>query len=339
LRQCTQCGKYTFSADVTLGLSTRYTRGLKRYAARCCGLGSYRLAADNLRELCGITLSHTVIGEIASETAGEIAAKMENSSDFRNAFQKAKGEVEFSVDGTSVHIRNDDGKAEWREMKVGAFAKRERGESAMPSEWATRKLPKPTVISAFAAIECKEEFLERCQNERRRVGVGGVSSALGDGALWIWSLVFSVFGWTRECLDIYHALEHVSDCGKALYGSGSVFTEWLDRMRLVLLSEGFAGMDRELSLLLGKLGETEQEAVISLRDYLSKNAKRLHYAERLLEGRSIGSGLIEGACKNLVGKRMKQTGACWRLARANRMAILCAALYSDQWNICWKNSH
>ena len=62
----------------------------------------------------------------------------------------------------------------------------------------------------------KEAFQKRCQNERRRLGVGGVTSALGDGALWIWSLVFMVFGKTMECLDIYHALEHVAACGKAV---------------------------------------------------------------------------------------------------------------------------
>jgi len=56
-------------------------------------------------------------------------------------------------------------------MKVGVLAKRKRGESAASSEWETRTLPKPTVVSAFAVIESKEEFLERCQNERRRVGV------------------------------------------------------------------------------------------------------------------------------------------------------------------------
>ena len=66
-------------------------------------------------------------------------------------------------------------------MKVGVLAKRERGTSATPLEWETRELPKPTVVSAFAAIESKEEFLERCQNERRRVGVGGISSALPPG--------------------------------------------------------------------------------------------------------------------------------------------------------------
>jgi hypothetical protein len=319
-------------------LNISYSNGLKRLATRCCGFWSYRHAADNLRELCGVPLSHTTVGEIANKTAGEIAEKLPNITEIRNTFQKAKGETEFYADGTSVHIRNDEDKAEWREMKAGVLARRECGASAAPSEWATRKLPEPTVASAFAAIESKEEFQERCQAERRRVGVGGVASAVGDGALWIWSLIFMVFGKTRECLDIYHALEHVAACGKALYGSGQTFTDWLDRMRLVLLSEGFDGMDRELSALLsGELKEAERESMESLLKYLRKNSERLNYCERLAAGRSIGSGQVEGACKNLVGRRLKQTGACWRLEQANRMATLCAVLYSDQWKHCWKN--
>jgi len=105
---------------------------------------------------------------------------------------------------------------------------------------------------------------------------------------------------------------------------------------MVLLSEGFVDMEREL-LALKELDADQQKAVLSLREYLSKNKERLRYAERLATGRSIG--LIEGACKNLVKRRLKQTGACWRVPRANRIAGICAALYSDQWDDCWKNYH
>ena len=266
-RYCIRCETYSHPVEVTLGLDKSYTNGLNRLVSRCCGLWSYRMATDNLQELCGIHLSHTTVGEIAADTADTIAARMESrSEEIRNAFQQAKGEGEFYADGTFIHIRNDNDKAEWREMKVGAFAKRERGEPATPSEWNTRKLPEPNVVSAFAAIADKGEFQEMCQSMRRRLGVGGVSSALGDGAKWIWNVVWEVFGKTEECLDVYHR-------------------------------------------------------------------------ERLASGRVIGSGLIEGACKNLVGRRLKQTGACWRLPRANRIAGLCAVLYSGQWKDCWKKSN
>jgi hypothetical protein len=106
------------------------------------------------------------------------------------------------------------------------------------------------VVSAFAAIVDKEEFQELCQSMRRRLGVGGVSSALGDGAKWIWNVVREVFGKTDECLDIFHGAEHISDCGKVLFGETQASKDWLERMRLVLLSEGFAGMDRELTQML-----------------------------------------------------------------------------------------
>jgi len=50
------------------------------------------------------------------------------------------------------------------------------------------------------------------------------------------------------------------------------------------------------------------------------------------EGRSIGNGQVEGACKNLIGRRLKQTGARWRVRRVNNMATLCALFYGNQWN-------
>jgi hypothetical protein len=181
----------------------------------------------------------------------------------------------------------------------------------------------------------KEEFQERCQEERRRLGVGGVSSALADGAKWIWNVVGEVFGKTEECLDIFHALEHISECGKKLYGESELATEWVDRMRMVLLSEGFAGMERDLLMLRKGLKRGRRKVVESLLRYLEGNRERLNYCERLRAGRVIGSGLIEGVCKNVVGRRLKQTGACWRLERANKIARLAAIIYSNQWKNDW----
>jgi hypothetical protein len=304
---------------------------------------SYYLASGTLEELCQISISHTKIGNIADAVGEEIAKRQEHCPSFRAAlresFQSAQGETEFQIDGTCIHILNADGTREWREFKLGSYAKRLVCESAFPWEWATRKLHKPTVVSSFALIANKEAFQARCQEERRRIGVGGITSALGDGAVWIWSIIREIFGKTEECLDIYHALERVSNCGKGLYGTGQSFKGWLDKVRLVLLSEGFEGIERELSALKGELkgnskkAKSHRDAIESLRKYLSNNSGRLPYAERLEAGRAIGSGLIEGACKNLVGRRMKQTGACWRIERANRIAVLSAAIYADNWKL------
>jgi len=337
--QCPECKSRSFPVEVTLGIPKRYSNGVKERVAYIIGLSSYRLVAKTLKLFLGFRLSPTTIGEIADQTADEMDARLKKNPDVRKDFQKAKGETEFQTDGTCINTRNDEGKQEYREVKIAVCAKRECGESAEPSEWESRDLPDPSAVYAVAAIEEKEAFQERCQSARRFLGVGGITSALGDGALWIWSLIFFVFGKTNECLDIYHALGHVSACGKSLYGSGQALTEWVERMRLVLLSEGFGGMERELEALKSSLKPEECKPVDSLLEYFRKNSERLKYCERLSDGRSIGSGMIEGACKNLIGKRLKQTKACWRVPRANKIATICAVLYSEQWEKAWNIYH
>jgi hypothetical protein len=122
-----------------------------------------------------------------------------------------------------------------------------------------------------------------------------------------------------------------------LFKDDAVRKTWFEDMRMLLLRRGFDGVNEELACLLtkGLFDGEQQEAIRSLQTYLRNNRERLHYAERLFEGRAIGSGVVEGACKNLVGRRLKQTGACWRKNRAEKMAVICAAIYSNQWKYVW----
>ena len=46
--------------------------------------------------------------------------------------------------------------------------------------------------------------------------------------------------------------------------------------------------------------------------------------------------MIEGACKTVVGRRLKQTGARWRVRHAERVVALCGGLYSDLWDTYWE---
>jgi hypothetical protein len=50
---------------------------------------------------------------------------------------------------------------------------------------------------------------------------------------------------------------------------------------------------------------------------------------------SVGSGRVEGACKNMISRRLKQTGARWRVRRVNRKASLCCLVYSNGWKDYW----
>jgi hypothetical protein len=76
-------------------------------------------------------------------------------------------------------------------------------------------------------------------------------------------------------------------------------------------------------------------ALGALTGYFAAHTGRLNYCHRLYTGRSIGSGMVEGAAKNLIGRRLKQTGARWRVENVNQMAELCCLTYSDHWGLYW----
>jgi len=63
---------------------------------------------------------------------------------------------------------------------------------------------------------------------------------------------------------------------KILFGESSS-TEWFERMRNILLSEGLGGVERELSSLKADLKESQIKLVDSLLEDFRNNAHRLNY--------------------------------------------------------------
>lgn len=110
----------------------------------------------------------------------------------------------------------------------------------------------------------------------------------------------------------------------------------LTQAREVLLNEGWSGINALTSRSaapersLGAAPRSETEVLDKLRNYLSLQADHLHSAERLCEGRSIGSGQVEGACQNLIGRLLKANADRWRVCRVNSMASLCRLVCSDR---------
>src|SRR5262249_23484497 len=56
----------------------------------------------------------------------------------------------------------------------------------------------------------------------------------------------------------------------------------------------------------------KRRALEEVARYFARRADYLGYAERLAPGQSIGSGVVEGVCKQVIGRRRKQTGARWQ---------------------------
>jgi hypothetical protein len=250
-------------------------------------------------------------------------------------FAAADGDIELQTDGTMVNTWEG-----WREMRPGVFAKRHRGEPATADAWDRRPLPAPHARVLFGGIETAGHFGPRIRRWAGRLGIRAPSAVtvLADGAEWIWNQAAAQLPGAAGLLDIYHACAHLSACGQQLYGEGADEARaWLDETRAALLVGGWPA-------LVGRAGaarrpvrsRAKRRALDELEGYFYRQRGHLGYAGRLASGQSIGSGLVEGACKQVIGRRLKQTGARWRVRRANRMATLCCTLHGDTWKPYWE---
>lgn len=310
--------------------------------ARCllCLAGaswSFALAEQRLAEFCGLQTSNFTIREVCQSEGAAMLQWQRESDAAHQPFVKATGDIEFTTDGTSVNTTEG-----WREMKIGIFSKRHRAEFATPEQWADRLLPQPHVRLAFVAIEIADRFSSRWRHWMTRLGIRQSSqiSVLADGARWIWDRARLLFPDATGVLDIYHGVEHVAGTAKKLYGEETPeATAWTDDGRKALLHGGWPELEMQLAAARQThVRPSEQGSLADLRGYFVPHQDHLNYRQRLAEGRSIGSGIVEGAAKNLVGKRLKQTGARWRVRRVNRMGGLCACIYSDHWGTYWANA-
>lgn len=242
--------------------------------------------------------------------------------------------MEFQLDATKVNTTEG-----WRDLKLGVFARRPPGERATAAEWDTRKLPAPTARVVFAAVAPIEQFAPRIGLWAGRLGLTDTAAVttLGDGAAWIWNAVAEQLPGGAGLLDISHAAEHIAAAGKSLFGEGTVAAaRWLEGGRALVLSDGWAGRCDHIGAALEEAPELSGHAALSaLTGYFAAHPERMNYAHRLHTGRSIGSGMVEGAAKDLIGKRMKQTGARWVVGNADAMAALCGLSYSDHWDLYW----
>jgi hypothetical protein len=295
---------------------------------------SFRNGCTLLEQLAGWSTCHEVVRQVCYRQSDEMNKQRQADSPEIEPFRQAKGHMEFQTDATKLNTLGG-----WRDMKLGVFAKREPGEPATADEWDKRDLPAPTARFAFAAIKEIELFAPWWKQWAERLGLDQQRlSVLGDGAQWIWEHAGLQFRNWSGVLDIFHSSEWLATAAKAACGEGTKEAErWLKEGRLALLRDGYVGLCEYVQSSMEWVANRRglEEATPGLLNYLCGHRERLNYALRLRRGQPIGSGLIEGACKQMIGRRMKQTGAQWDVDNANRMAFLCSLAYADSLLLCF----
>jgi len=330
---CPGCGPGGAHVDRLLGLDDFLTRQATRMV--CLTGGRVAFAASKTLASCrGWTVGDETIRSASESQSGRIA-EFDAAPAAGVAYAVATGELEFQPGGTTVNTTGG-----WRDMKIGIFARREPGEKATAAEWDSRKLPAPTARVAFAAIQPIEVFGPRIGVWASRLGLTDTAAitTLAGQAAWIWNAAAEQLAGSGGVLDIDHGAGHLAEAGKELFGEKTVEAKtWPEEARGFLLSDGWAGRCDHIGATLPRdRGVAGHAALGAPTNYFAAHTRSLNYARRLSTGRSIGSGMPEGAAKNLIGKRMKQTGARWGVGNADAMASFC---YSDEWGLYWASTN
>jgi hypothetical protein len=183
----------------------------------------------------------------------------------------------------------------------------------------------------------------------------GVRSAkqiviVGDGIDWIWNLTRDRFHRLAadgtevpvvEILDFYHAAENLGKARNAIYSDpeSAPAKQWYDTWR-VRLRNG------EIEPLLAELDKKAKQAKTPGKrqelqrrvQYFRGHKERMRYPDFEAQGLPIGSGAIEGTCKNLIKGRMDGVGMRWDSNHGvEQMVALRVRKFNDRWEELWPN--
>jgi hypothetical protein len=323
---CRNCGAGLAPYDVTSGFGTeQISPGLAR---ACCLLAvddSFAQSSQKIEELFGQEVSERTVERVVHQV-GSVVLREQNSrleSFFTDRqIHQAKTNPEriyLAADGTTVH--ETDG---WHEVKVGSIY------------WEDRRFER--VGCYIGRFDNSETFGWHLWMEACRCGVREAEEVvfLGDGASWIRNEHRKHFGRSTFIIDWYHASEHIWDCGKVLFGEGSEATEkWVKKRESWLWDGQTRKLLNDLQKQCKQYRGRKRQGLAKLHRYIQDNEQEMRYDVFRDNGYDIGSGAVEGACKNVVGKRLKQSGMIWSRAGSSATLALRVSWLNKRWDELW----
>jgi hypothetical protein len=188
--------------------------------------------------------------------------------------------------------------------------------------------------------EGPEETVARLKKSvDQRLPKGNELVCVLDGERSLWTLVYSYFPKAFFVLDIFHVLEHLGKAALCFRDEGSPQAREFVTERLKMLLLGRAGgVLGGLKQMLSKhrLSRPRTRCLEQVIGYLERNRKHMRYEICLARGYPIGSGVIEGACRNLINDRLELTGMSWTIRGAESIMRLRAVHINKNWDAFWK---
>ena len=326
--------------DDALGLWAGYSPGVLRVLCRLAARFPFEIAATEFTAYCGLEVQGRQIQRIAQAMGPLVRQTQQQLPPFKHD----AGSIPVmyaAVDGTGVPMvpaalegragKQPDGSAKTREVKLGCiFTQTTTDEEGLP-------MRDYQSTSYLAGFEEAADFMVRVRQEaiRRRMAAALLVVLLGDGAAWIWEQGQKCFPMAFQILDLYHALEHLSELTGMLEAQPEAAKALWQTWREQLLADGVAEVLCQARERAAKLSGQGAELAAKAIGYFQNNQSRMLYGTYRALGFFYGSGVVEAGCKTVIGGRCKGSGMLWSEPGATHVLDLRCSLFSNQFNQVW----
>ena len=349
---CRRCGKGLCPFDQHAGIPAHHiTPAVERLASLAGGVSpSFEKGAELLQEMSGVALSESTLERTTEDVGSRIAALLDQGITFgprvvwrwrRDAQGRTVAYVSLDATGTRQQGPQG-GRAEGRMAYVGSiFNPVPDEELVQPVPNARREALQARYLSGLYALGQMGPLMRRL-GERVGMEQAEVWVALTDGGSGLEDFVQKNFN--REdlvlILDFYHAASYLEKLAKALHPQDEgASVRQAEQWCSLLKAEGGALMLEVLRLWdwPARKSAALREQLAEVLSYFENNVHRMAYPEYQAEGWHIGSGVVESACKTVVGQRLKGPGMRWGEEGAHALCHVRALYRSEkgQWQAFW----
>ena len=229
----------------------------------------------------------------------------------------------MSIDSTSVNIRRQG----WRHATAATVSTYDAQGNRLDTVYIGR-MPETAKRQAKRLLE-KEVAARMAQQNYKYI------VCIADGARDLWRFFQRKYPDAIHVVDFFHVCEHLSKLSNLLFNDPSQAKAWYKKYRTILKEDpkGAAKMIRAARYRRSLIkGSPDIESEIK---YLQHNRKRMNYFKLRQKKFPIGSGVVEAACKNLIGARMKKSGMRWSIDGGQTVLTLRSIILSNRWEKFW----
>ena len=229
----------------------------------------------------------------------------------------------MSIDSTSVNIRSQG----WRHATAATVSTYDTQGNRLDTVYIGR-MPETAKRQAKRLLE-KEVTAKMAQQNYKYI------VCIADGARDLWRYFQRKFPDTIHVVDFFHVCEHLSKLSNLLFDEPTEAKAWYKKYRTIL-KEDPKGAAKTIRAARYRRSLIKEHPDIETEiKYLQHNRKRMNYFELRQKKLPIGSGVVEAACKNLIGARMKKSGMRWSIDGGQTVLTLRSIILSNRWEKFW----